>query len=53
MPGSVFGNTLKRRFLSKTAIIDHIKKAIINNNKDRLKYYIGLIDDINGKYILA
>lgn len=51
MPGSVFGNTLKRRFLSKTAIIDHIKKAIINNNKDRLKYYIGLIDDINGKYI--
>jgi len=51
MPGSIFGNAVKRRFLTKANIIAHIEKAIVNNNIDRLTYYISLIDDINGKYI--
>jgi ankyrin repeat protein len=50
MPGSIFGNSFKRRFLSEYDITEHIEKAIINNNMDRFKYYISLLDNIHSKY---
>jgi ankyrin repeat protein len=50
MPGTIFGNSFKRQFLLKSDIKFHIVKAIINDNMDRFKYYISLLDNIDSKY---